>query len=95
MATTTKLPLVSKTKGGFYGIVTVKLNGILKDFSPGKKQSLELDFYKGIRVEDILIELDMNGGQVGPVLVNGELANKKDELSDDSVLELYPVVGGG
>ncbi len=77
-------------------MIKVVFKSVLKDFSPGKREVIEVQHREGMTVAKLLSSLGMNYGQVGVVLVDGKLVkNRNYELLDGSVVELYPLFAGG
>jgi len=77
-------------------VIKVVFKSVLKDFSPGKREVIEVQHREGMTVAKLLSSLGMNYGQVGVVLVDGKLVkNRNYELLDGSVVELYPLFAGG
>lgn len=76
--------------------VVVELKSVLKqwrsDLVSGKS---EFQFQEGATVGEMLRYLGLCHGEVGLVVVNGEVANEDRELEDGAKVELYPIFSGG
>ena len=59
-----------------------------------RNPSREVEIDGGRRVTDVLAELEIVPEAV-LVIRNGELLLKTDQLGDDDVIELRPVISGG
>lgn len=51
--------------------------------------------YKNITLGELFIELEINKMHVGAVLVNGIPKKLTEKITDDSVIYILPVLGGG
>lgn len=60
----------------------------------GKKVYLNVE-YKDIKVEELLIELNIDRIQVGAVLINSIPKRMNDKITDESEIYLLPVMEGG
>jgi|GEM_PF-1519117 len=77
-------------------MVRVYFKGILKEYSPGKNEYIDIDYRNDLTVEDLLSLLETDQGQVGIITVDGKLIdNWKYNVGKEAVVELYPVFGGG
>jgi len=77
-------------------VIKVIFKSVLKDFSPGKKEVIEVEHREEMTVAKLLSSLGMNYGQAEVVLVDGELIKDRSyKLNDGAVVELYPLFGGG
>ena len=60
-----------------------------------KYSQLTIECEEGLTVKKILDRLDLDGGYVVLILVNGKIVEENFILSGGDKIELYPVVGGG
>ena len=76
--------------------VSVRLNAILKEYSPVKGQSsFQLNLPKGSSVEDVVRELKLPSDQVGLAAINLKYAHLSAILQDEDEIILFPQLTGG
>jgi sulfur carrier protein ThiS len=70
--------------------------GHLIFYLPQKKADLDLTLEGPTRLVDVLAKLNIPGGEVVLVVVNGELAELATAIvTDNDRVELFPPIGGG
>lgn len=74
-------------------IVKVKLHSVLCRY--GQSQVEEIDLPANTTVQQLMDRYGFAPGEVGVVTVNGQLEGRDHSIGDDSVVEFYPVFGGG
>jgi len=76
--------------------VKVKLNAILKEYSPVKGQSaFQLSLAESSRIEDVIRELKLPRHQVGLAAVNLKYTELSYTLRDGDEVILFPQLTGG
>jgi len=75
--------------------VKVELQLSLKRYSNVQTNEIILTVGDNATVQDVLETFNLVHGEVGVVLVNGELATETEELPDNATIILYPIFGGG
>lgn len=75
--------------------VLVRLRGGLERYTESQDGCEEVTLPEGSRVSHLVGRFGFAEGQVGLIVLNGELAHPGARLSDGSRVELYPIFGGG
>jgi len=75
--------------------VTVKLHSVLAKYLRHKQRLEKVILPDNASVKDLLVQLNLNHGEVGVILVDGELVRETAVLTTGSVVELYPMFSGG
>lgn len=68
---------------------------LFASFRLGRFKVEERDYPPGIRIRQIVSELDLSEQELGAVMVNGRHAAVDQELKEGDALALFPLVGGG
>lgn len=75
--------------------ISVKLSGALRRFLPPGQASFELTLPEDATAPDVIRAMGVPDGEVGLVVVNGNVASDDAMLHDGDVLELLAVMAGG
>ncbi len=79
-------------------MIEIKLFGSLKKYVCGEKR-VELAPDDAKCVNDVLLILQITKGEVGQILINGTPVNSSrafnDSITNDDVVDLYPISAGG
>ena len=76
--------------------VRVKLIGALRNKLPNTQGSTEMEMESGATVGSALEKLEIAGGRVHLVMVNGEMEHDRGRpLAEGDELTLFPPVAGG
>lgn len=74
-------------------MVIVKLRSALADFY--QTDSIEVEYYPSMTIRTVLKKSKIDPGSVGLIMVNGATRKQENKIADSSVLEVYPIFGGG
>ena len=72
--------------------IKVKLFATLRD---SRQKIIEIDYTEGITGKTILKSLNIDEEEVAIFLVNGRDGDLNMPLNDDSIVAIFPPVGGG
>lgn len=72
--------------------ITVKL---FATFRTGRFAKESRDYQAGTSVSDIVKELEIDGEEIGALLINGRHVEEDALLQDGDTLSIFPLVGGG
>lgn len=64
-------------------------------FRNGRWKNKVMDFEDDIRINDVLLHLDIRADALGIALINGRHSDIDEILKDGDVLALFPPIGGG
>jgi len=64
-------------------------------FRIGRFKEKTADYPQGIRIDEIVAELQIPSTALGTVLINGVHAGTSDSLQEGDTLSLLPILGGG
>lgn len=73
-------------------MIEVKLFAYFRD---NRQKSQMIDYYEGIKVIDIVNQLEIDPELVSIILINGKHFTLETVLKDNQKLFLFPPVGGG
>jgi sulfur carrier protein ThiS len=75
--------------------VSFSATGSLRDYLPAADGVAEIELPPGATVADLLQQLGITWGEVGIVVVNGEMTDEEAVLRAGDRVELIAPVGGG
>lgn len=73
-------------------MIKVLLFAYLRD---GIGKEVEIEYYEGMKVIDIVEKLGLDLDKISIILINGVHKKLETELADGDKLYLFPPVGGG
>ena len=76
-------------------LITIKLYGNLKRYSPDKTESAQIEIEGGTTIRGLLTQLGVPDQSVWMSAINGQVVDDSSELHDGDVLEVFEPVGGG
>ena len=75
--------------------ITLKLNGNLKNYSPGKKEEAQLEIESALPIRALLARLGVPDSSVWMTAVNDQVVDDSTALHEGDLLEVFEPVGGG
>lgn len=76
-------------------VIKVELQTSLKRYTQDGRGQLSVTLEDNATVGDLLEMLGLLQGEVGLMLINGELADDMRRLPPGATVRLYPIFGGG
>lgn len=75
--------------------VTVKLRTSLRRYAPDTDGLLSLTLEDSATVSDLLHALGLILGEIGLILIDGQIAQPEQDIPSSATVELFPIFGGG
>jgi sulfur-carrier protein len=72
--------------------ITVKL---FANFRESRFKEARRQYPPGTTIADVVTELEIDPGLIGMIFIHGRAAELDRVLSEDDVLALFPLLGGG